>query len=90
MTPLFVGKEAAAMLLGCSVHTLKDWRYRYWTEGLEFNKPNSRSVRYSVPLLTAWAVHRNDPAAYKKAIENYQAGLLSNQPRRAGRPQKVS
>ncbi len=39
-------------------------------------------------LFEDWLANQGDPVAQQRAIENYLAGLPSNQPRCVGRPKK--
>jgi tRNA(His) 5'-end guanylyltransferase len=77
----FVGRKQATALLKMGSTTLKKYRaLGYWIEGIHWVKLNSRCVRYNVDLIQDWLQNRTDPAAHQKAIANYQASLLSNQP----------
>lgn len=76
----FVDKQKATQSLSLSGETLK--RYRLsgeWIEGIHWVRINSRCVRYNLDLIQDWFHNRHDPAAHMRAIEVYQAGLLSNQ-----------
>ncbi|WP_228040979.1 hypothetical protein [Nodosilinea sp. LEGE 07088] len=56
-------------------------------EGVHWVRVNSRCIRYNLELIKDWLHNRHDPAAHQRAIEIYQASLLSNQrkiPKRSG------
>lgn len=77
---LFVSKHQAAKCLNFSSSTLKKYRLQGdWIEGIHWVRINSRCVRYNLELIKDWLSNRHDPAAHLRAIEQYQAGLLSNQ-----------
>jgi hypothetical protein len=77
----FVGKKQAAESLQMGSTTLKKYRLTgCWIEGIHWVKLNSRCVRYNLDLIQDWLQNQSDPAAHQKAIERYQANLLSNQP----------
>jgi tRNA(His) 5'-end guanylyltransferase len=48
-------------------------------EGIHWVRMNSRCIRYNLELIKDWLHNRHDPAAHQRAIEIYQASLLSNQ-----------
>ncbi|MEO0375351.1 MAG: hypothetical protein AAF329_12155 [Cyanobacteria bacterium P01_A01_bin.17] len=48
-------------------------------EGIHWVRVNSRCIRYNLELIQDWLHNRHDPAAHQRAIEIYQASLLSNQ-----------
>lgn len=76
----FVNKQKAAASLNLSHATLKKYRLTgIWIEGIHWVRFNSRCIRYNLPLLQDWAYNRDNPSAHKRAIEVYQARLLSNQ-----------
>ncbi len=66
---------------GISKHSWKRYRSSgYLPEGLYWFRLNSRVVLYCLPLVLDWLLnHKNDPLAHQRAIENFQALLLSNQ-----------
>jgi tRNA(His) 5'-end guanylyltransferase len=77
---LFVNKKKASEWLNLSPATLKKYRLQGdWIEGIHWVRINSRCVRYNLELIKDWLHHRSDPTAHLKAIEIYQASLLSNQ-----------
>ncbi len=77
---LFVNKQKATEALGLSSETLKHYRLGgEWIEGIHWVRINSRCVRYNLELIQDWFHNRHDPAAHLRAIEFYQANLLSNQ-----------
>lgn len=76
----FVDKRKATESLSLSGETLK--RYRLggeWIEGIHWVRINSHCIRYNLELIQDWFHNRHDPAAHMRAIEVYQASLLSNQ-----------
>jgi hypothetical protein len=82
---MYVDKKAVKQLTGLSGETLK--RYRRdgrWQEGIHWVRINERVIRYNWPLLKDWFQNSQDPVAHQRAIETFQAGLLSNQPRKRG------
>ena len=82
----FVGKREAERLTGLSYETLKKYRLSgLLLEGIHWIKLNSRVVRYNALLLLDWIQNRNDPQAHQRAIDAYQASLISNQPKGRGR-----
>lgn len=83
-----VTKHEAAALLGISPETLKKYRLAEGStlvEGVHYHTWNSRVIRYNAVLIADWGVNRNDPKAHQRAIEAYQASLLSSQPKRRRR-----
>lgn len=86
----FITKKMFCRLTGLSGETLK--RYRRtgtWIEGIHWIKLNNRLICYNWPLIKDWFQNSHDPAAHQRAIEAYQASLLSNQPRQRGRKRKT-
>lgn len=76
----FVGKTQASERLNLSNATLKKYRLTgIWIEGVHWVRLNSRCIRYNLELLQDWAHNRDNPCAHQRAIERYQASLLSNQ-----------
>ena len=76
---MFVDKHSAAKITGLSAETLKRARLSgNLIEGIHFVKLNSRTVRYNDQLLQDWMQNRHDELAHQRAIEIYQASLLSN------------
>ena len=76
---MFVDKHSAAKITGLSAKTLKRARLSgNLIEGIHFVKLNSRTVRYNDQLLQDWMQNRHDGLAHQRAIEIYQASLLSN------------
>lgn len=77
---LFVTKRQASECLNLSTATLKKYRTQgLWIEGIHWVRINSRCVRYNLELLKDWVQNRNNPVAHQRAIDAYQASLLSNQ-----------
>ncbi|MEM9908089.1 MAG: hypothetical protein AAF921_24005 [Cyanobacteria bacterium P01_D01_bin.44] len=76
----FVSKQEALQYLKLSSTTLKKYRLKgLLVEGIHWVRINSRCIRYNQELIKDWVQNRHDPAAHQRAIEVYQAGLLSNQ-----------
>lgn len=84
----FVDKREASRLTGLSGDTLKKYRLKQGLliEGIHWVRLNAKTIRYNLPLVQDWLQNRNDPKAHQRAVENYQATLLSNQPKKPGRP----
>ncbi|MGG6242133.1 hypothetical protein ACQ4N7_26235 [Nodosilinea sp. AN01ver1] len=84
----FVSKQEATQSLRLSGTTLRRYRVQgLLIEGVHWVRVNSRCIRYNLELIKDWLHNRHDPAAHQRAIEIYQASLLSNQrkiPKRAG------
>lgn len=75
----------AAEFLGCSADSLERLREDSesgWIQGIHWQKLPRIGVRYNAKLLEDWFANAHDKAAHQRAIENFQAGLLSNQKRR--------
>jgi len=85
VTQNWVNKNAAAQILGISVHTLKLYRKRHWTKGVHFQYLNSRTIRYHEGLLRDWFANVSEPHIHQRAIEIYLSSLLSNQQKRSNR-----
>ena len=84
----WIDKNAAAQLLGISIHTLRIYRKRYWILGIHFQYLNSRTIRYHEGLLRDWLANISEPHIHQNAIEVYRASLLSNQTKKRGRKSK--
>ncbi len=84
----FVSKQEATQSLKLSGTTLRRYRVQgLLIEGVHWVRVNSRCIRYNLELINDWLHNRHDPAAHQRAIEIYQASLLSNQrkiPKRSG------
>ncbi|HEY9695714.1 MAG TPA: hypothetical protein V6D10_00355 [Trichocoleus sp.] len=77
---LFADKREMSRLTGLSVDTLKRYRLNgLLKENIHWVALNARTVRFCVPLVLDWMQNRNFPELHSKAIENYQALLLSYQ-----------
>ncbi len=77
----FVSKQQAVEQFNFGATTLKRYRTEgVWIEGLHWIKLNSRCIRYNLELIQDWIHNQEDPAAHQRAIDIYQARLLSNQP----------
>jgi hypothetical protein len=76
----FVSKQEATQSLKLSGTTLRRYRVQgLLIEGVHWVRVNSRCIRYNLELINDWLHNRHDPAAHQRAIEIYQASLLSNQ-----------
>ena len=76
----FVSKQEATQSLKLSGTTLRRYRVQgLLIEGVHWVRVNSRCIRYNLDLIKDWLHNRHDPAAHQRAIEIYQASLLSNQ-----------
>lgn len=83
---LFVDKWEMSRLTGLSVYTLKRYRLEgLLKEDIHWIALNQRTVRFCVPLVLDWIQNRNFPTLHSKAIENYQALLLSYQGQAKGK-----
>jgi tRNA(His) 5'-end guanylyltransferase len=83
----FVSKQEATQSLKLSGTTLRRYRVQgLLIEGVHWVRVNSRCIRYNLDLLKDWLHNRHDPAAHQRAIEIYQASLLSNQRKIPKRP----
>jgi tRNA(His) 5'-end guanylyltransferase len=77
---LFVSKQQASQSLALSGETLRRYRVQGdWIEGIHWVRINCRCVRYNLELIQDWVHNRNNPNAHRRAIEVYQANLLSHQ-----------
>lgn len=87
MNTTWLDKHEAAKLLKCHPGSLPRYRSdeRYgWVEGCHWTRITQKVI-YNQQLLEDWLANRNDPDAHLRAIEVFQAGLLSNQKRSRGR-----
>jgi CHAD domain-containing protein len=76
----FISKQEASQRLQLSGTTLKRYRLQgLLIEGIHWVRINSRCIRYNLELIQDWLHNRHDPIAHQRAIEIYQANLLSNQ-----------
>jgi hypothetical protein len=88
MDKFFVNKRDAEQLSGFSCETLKKWRLSgKLIQGIHWIKigDSDRVVRYNSVLLIDFLQNQNDPVAHQRAIDQYLAGLPSNQPLKRGR-----
>jgi tRNA(His) 5'-end guanylyltransferase len=77
---LFVGKQQASQVLALSGETMRRYRVQgEWIEGVHWVRINCRCVRYNLELIQDWLHNRHNPNAHRRAIEAYQASLLSHQ-----------
>jgi hypothetical protein len=75
----FVKKQEISKLTGLSGDTLKKYRLSgILCEDIHWIRVNSKVVLYNVPLIMDWLQNIHDPKAHRRAIEAYQAMLLSN------------
>ncbi len=82
----FASKQEASQYLNLSGTTLKRYRLQgLLIEGIHWVRINSRCIRYNLDLIQDWLHNRHDPIAHQRAIENYQANLLSNQKKTRGK-----
>lgn len=82
----FVSQYEVARHLNVSATTLK--RYRRdgkLIEGIHWMRLSQRCIRYNLDLIRDWLQNRNNWPVHRRAIEVYQASLLSNQPLPKGR-----
>lgn len=89
--PQLVDKNEAAKILGISPDTLKQYRLQpnsTLIEGIHYHIWNSRTIRYNPTLIADWGIHRNNPVAHQRAIDEYLATLPVNQPKMRGRRRK--
>jgi predicted DNA-binding transcriptional regulator AlpA len=69
---------------GLSRSTIKNLiRRGDWIEGIHFTRFSSRKNLFNETLITDWIANRHDPNAHQRAIDNFVAGLPSNQPKTA-------
>ena len=79
----FVSKHTISQRFKLSPETLKKYRLNgRLIEKIHWIKLNSRVVLYNLQLVQDWFQNQGDPQAHQRAIENYQATLLSNQKRK--------
>ena len=82
----FASKQEASQYLNLSGTTLKRYRLQgLLIEGIHWVRINSRCIRYNLDLIQDWLHNRQGPIAHQRAIENYQASLLSNQKKPRGK-----
>ncbi|MBW4559653.1 MAG: excisionase family protein [Mojavia pulchra JT2-VF2] len=85
----FVTKKQLSNQIGLSSETFKRYRLQgIWQESIHWQKINSRTTLYNLPLILDWIANRDNPQAHQRAIEAYLHSLPSNQPLKRGR--KVS
>lgn len=85
----FVSKQEATQSLKLSGTTLRRYRVQgLLIEDVHWVRLNSRCIRYNLELIKDWLHNRHDPAAHQRAIEIYQASLLSNQRKIPGRSRR--
>jgi len=82
----FCNKKRLSDLTGLSPETFKKYRLSgKWTEGIHWQRINSRCVVYNLPLILDWLANRSSPKAHQQAIAHYLTALPSNQPKKKGR-----
>jgi hypothetical protein len=82
----FVSKREISQRLSISATSLKRYRLNgRLIEGIHWVRLNSRCIRYNFDLITDWLQNRERLDIHQRAIEVYQASLLSNQPLPKGR-----
>lgn len=85
----FVSQGEITGLSGLSLSTLKRYRRENrLIEGVHWVRVG-RQVRFNLELFQDWLANQSDKQAHLRAIEAYQASLLSNQPSKAGRKLKT-
>lgn len=85
----FVDKREVSRYVKLSGTTLKRYRLQgLLIEGIHWVRINSRCIRYNLDLIQDWFQNRHDPNAHQRAIEVYQANLLSNQKKTTRRSAK--
>ncbi len=77
----FIDKHEVCQLLKVSDRTLSRYREQHWYLGIHYVKPVQK-ILYNRELIEDWMVNRHDYPAHLRAIEAYQATLLSNQKRK--------
>lgn len=86
MKTQFCNKHRIAEVAGILTETSKKNRLSgKWIEGIHWQRVNSRSVLYNLPLILDWIANRSDPQAHQRAIEAYLSELASNQQKARGR-----
>ncbi len=86
----FVTKKRLSEAVKLSPSSFKRYRLSgIWPEGLYWIRINPKLVLYNLPLILDWIANIDDKQAHLRAIENYQASLLSGQPRKPGRKPKT-
>lgn len=82
----FVTKKQLSARIGLSAETFKRYRLKgVWREGIHWQRINSRTTLYNLPLILDWIANRGQPQVHEKAIEAYLQSLPSNQPQKRGR-----
>lgn len=85
----FASKQQTTQYLQLSGTTLKRYRLQgLLIEDIHWIRLNSRCIRYNLDLIQDWLHNRHDPIAHQRAIEVYQANLLSNQKKTTRRSAK--
>jgi hypothetical protein len=77
----YLDKHEACKLLKICDRTLARYRDTEWHLGIHYFKPVQK-ILYNRELIEDWLVNRRDYPAHLRAMEAYQASLLSNQPRK--------
>ncbi|NEQ26707.1 MAG: hypothetical protein F6K28_48305 [Microcoleus sp. SIO2G3] len=83
--PFLLTPQQAAELLAVSTDTIDRLRSDPevgWVRGVHWNLLPRGGYRYNAELLKDWWANAHDPEAHQRAIENFQASLLSNKKRR--------
>lgn len=82
----FITKKQLSNQIGLSAETFKRYRLQgIWQEGIHWQKINSRTTLYNLPLILDWIANRDNPQIHNRAIESYLQSLPSNQPKKRGR-----
>lgn len=75
----FVKKREISKLTGLSGETLKKYRLSgILSEDVHWIRVNSKLILYNAPLILDWLQNINHPHLHQKAIDSYQAMLLSS------------
>jgi hypothetical protein len=78
-------ESKAAETLGVSPETLKTWRLGGKIPSHVYAKFGYKTLRYCLPLLKDWQLNPDDIAAQQRAIEQLNATLPSQLPKKSGR-----
>jgi len=83
---VWADKWTLADKLSISTHTLKAWRESgKWIEGIHWQRLNSRTIRYHLPLCRDWVRCGGFTTEHQRAVEYYLTQLPSALPKSRGR-----
>jgi hypothetical protein len=86
MTYLFnATREEAGAAIGIAAETVRKWERQGKIPPHVYSKIGYRTIRYSIALLTDWALSPDDLQAQARAIDALNATRPSQQPRKTGR-----